>query len=366
MERVGKFVCWILFGIVLTLFLFHPADCIQPVVVKHNSKLISALIRNPNNWPRRNLNPHNGIRPPSRLRRDIRIGFIDDVDRVCGVGNPPDDNSWMRIVGGVETAPNEFPWQVFLVLEKANHQLFSCGGSLISDRWILTAAHCLENVAIVHVTLGAHNVDDDQEIHQENYRSRDYYIHPDWDSNTLQGDIGLIRLPQSIDFSDYVRPICLDSPSESLNDYVGETVVLTGWGLYSDGGGTSSVLRKTSAEVITNQECYEQYDSLITDDMMCTSTTNHHGTCNGDSGGPMHLEMADGSWKQIGIVSFGSNLGCEKGYPNGFTRVSSFATWIQNTTAQMSNTAVQMKQPAVTTMLWLALLSALDLTSILT
>jgi hypothetical protein len=49
--------------------------------------------------------------------------------------------------------------------------------------------------------LGAHNVDKDKEIHQENYRSRDYYIHPDWDSNTLQGDIGLIRLPQSIDFS---------------------------------------------------------------------------------------------------------------------------------------------------------------------
>lgn len=77
----------------------------------------------------------------------------------------------------------------------SNYFLFVVG--IIND---VTYVQC-PSVAIVYVTLGAHNVDNDKEIHQENYRSRDYYIHPDWDSNTLQGDIGLIRLPQSIDFS---------------------------------------------------------------------------------------------------------------------------------------------------------------------
>jgi hypothetical protein len=91
------------------------------------------------------------------------------------------------------------------------------------------------SVLVIHVTLGAHNVNDDEEIHQVNYKSRDYYIHPDWDAHTLHGDIGLVRLPASISFSDYVRPICLDSPSGSVNGYVDENVVLTGWGLASDG-----------------------------------------------------------------------------------------------------------------------------------
>ena len=150
---------------------------------------------------------------------------------------------------------------------------------------------------------------------------------------------------------------------------------------------TSSVLRKTNATVITNEECHEAYASDITDGMLCTGASNHQGTCNvltlnliilklivklfllfqGDSGGPMNYKMPDGKWKQIGIVSFGSDQGCEKGYPNGFTRVSSFADWIQNTTVQqqMNNQgSIIIKQPSIMTVLWLALLSAFDLSSI--
>lgn len=81
----------------------------------------------------------------------------------------------------------------------------------------------------------------------------------------------------------------------------------------------------------------------------------------------MNYKMSDGKWKQIGIVSFGSDQGCEKGYPNGFTRVSSFADWIQNTTVQqqMNNQgSIIIKQPSIMTVLWLTLLSAFDLSSI--
>nr|CAH0105974.1 unnamed protein product [Daphnia galeata] len=299
-----------------------------------------------------------------RVKRNTRFKFINQTDGVgCGVANSPsNDNTWMRIVGGVETFPNEFPWQVFLVLEKSNNQFFSCGGSLISDRWILTAAHCLDNVRVVHVTLGAHNVNDDDEIHQEFYKAKIIISIP----------IGILRLFTVIlDSSDFRCPfpiqISFDPFVWTIARQLTDTLVMMSFSPDGVVEMTSSVLRKTNATVITNEECHEAYASDITDGMICTGASNHQGTCNGDSGGPMNYKMPDGKWKQIGIVSFGSDQGCEKGYPNGFTRVSSFADWIQNTTVQqqMNNQgSIIIKQPSIMTVLWLTLLSAFDLSSI--
>ncbi len=72
----------------------------------------------------------------------------------------------------------------------------------------------------------------------------------------------------------------------------------------------------------------------------------------GDSGGPMNFQQTDGMWMQIGVVSFGSNKGCEEGYPNGFTRVSSFASWIWNTTLQNSSSSFIGQPPSFLLLLW--------------
>uniref|UniRef100_A0A0P4YX08 limulus clotting factor C n=1 Tax=Daphnia magna TaxID=35525 RepID=A0A0P4YX08_9CRUS len=307
-----------------------------------------------------------------RIRRDLTNNFHDiavkssnDNEQVCGLANHPSNGHysnnapWTKIVEGVETAAHEFPWQVFLVLRKNNDESFACGGSLISDRWVLTAAHCLINNDLIHITLGAHDLEDEDEVYQERYTSREYFIHPDWDSETLQADIALVRLPATISFSKYIQPVCLDSPSDPAVSYVNDTVILTGWGLTSDESDrVSSVLHKTMVRVITNEKCFEEYDSVITDEMICTSGEDHQGSCYGDSGGPMNFRQADGTWKQIGIVSFGSNQGCESGYANGFTRVSSFVSWIQNITTQTeatnrSTSILATQQPSVMALLLL-------------
>lgn len=150
-----------------------------------------------------------------------------------------------------------------------------------------------------------------------------------------------------------------------------------------EGDAISSVLRKATVEVITNEECNQQYDSIVTDEMICTSASNHQGSCyvrkhcislsliilnvefdlQGDSGGPMNFRQVDGTWKQIGIVSFGSNQGCEKGYANGFTRVSSFASWIQKTTqleATSESTGTLVTQRLSVIVLLLLLKSAMN------
>ncbi|KAI9559659.1 hypothetical protein GHT06_013664 [Daphnia sinensis] len=367
MLEPDKFAYRVLF--VLLGYLCHAVICLEPTEIDasplnlqahHSANTIHLSLRNSKRL-RRNF---------SKYFSDIIAKYNNDVDGVCGLANhPSNDNNfnnapWSKIVGGVETAPHEFPWQVFLILRKNNDESFACGGSLISERWILTAAHCLMDINLIHITLGAHDVEDENEVYQERYTSREYVIHPDWDSETLHADIALVRLPINISFSKYIHPVCLDSPSDPVVNYVKDTVVLTGWGLTSDeSDGISSVLRKTIVTVITNEKCLEQYDTVITDEMICTNGEDHQGSCFGDSGGPMNFRQADGTWKQIGIVSFGSNQGCESGYANGFTRVSSFASWIQNITTQTeasnrSTSILATQQPSVMALLLLlALLS---------
>ncbi|XP_057376845.1 brachyurin-like [Daphnia carinata] len=254
----------------------------------------------------------------------------------CGVANrnrisPGVKNN--RIVGGEEAIPNEFPWQALLQVEMQGGNAYACGGSLISDQWILTAAHCLvvpgQTVNYVDIYLGKH----DRTVSEDNqklYSSSESFIHPDWNPTTQAGDIALIKLKSSVKFSQYISPICLASTSEP--DYVNSSVTVTGWGITYDGSPTMSpVLYKMTVPVISNDECSGIYGSnVITDAIICTSGDSSSGTCIGDSGGPMNFQQSDGTWKQIGIIAFGSGQGCQKGHPSGFTRISSYSSWIED------------------------------------
>jgi hypothetical protein len=138
---------------------------------------------------------------------------------ICGLENPGMD----RIVGGHEAAENEWPWQVALFIDDA----WFCGGSIISDEYIMTAAHCADgasyfnilgrrnktwqylNVYNCNVKAGAHDVRASSEPHRVEITSYEGFTHPDWDSNTLENDIALVRLPEKIEFNDYIRPACL-------------------------------------------------------------------------------------------------------------------------------------------------------------
>lgn len=95
------------------------------------------------------------------------------------------------------------------------------------------------------------------------------------------------------------------------------------------------MLRKTNSTVMANSGCSAVYGSIITSNHVCISTVDGHGSCNGDSGGPLSDVSADGVFSQIGIVSFGASAGCELGYPAGFTRVTSYLSWISSNSGIM-------------------------------
>merc|ERR1712013_336267 len=235
-----------------------------------------------------------------------------DLAATCGIEGPAAAG---RIVGG--------------------HDAWFCGGSLISENYVLTAAHCAEGASYFDIMAGAHNVRESSEPHRVEITSYNGWTHPQWDRNTLSNDVALIELPSPIEFNDYISPSCMPMAGDTADE--DELVTCTGWGKPSDNaGGISPVLRTVEDRpIISNSDCNAIY-GIVGSGVVCIDTTGGKGTCNGDSGGPLNMKSevtkAGQKWKQVGIVSFGASAGCEVGYPAGFSRVEYYLDWISSET----------------------------------
>ncbi|XP_067648238.1 collagenase-like [Eurosta solidaginis] len=231
-----------------------------------------------------------------------------------------------RILNGQTAAANQFPYQAGLELFDGEIWSF-CGGSLISNEWVLTAAHCTLDAISVIVYLGSiTRLDAIVRLEVDN---SDIKGHPEFDKETFINDIALIKIP-AVTYSAAIQPATFQSKcASSYPTYVDETVVASGWGRTSDTSTLCSpVLKFANLKVISNEVCAEKY-SDIDNGMLCTSTVNRVGHCDGDSGGPLVLANSN---LQIGIISFHSQDGCGDGLPAGHTRVTSYLNWIQANT----------------------------------
>jgi len=233
-----------------------------------------------------------------------------------------------QIVGGQNAAPHQFPWQVGIFMDNS----YFCGGSIISDEWIMTAAHCVDGFFSYDVIIGAHEINSFFEEGRVEVSTTDDYIHPQWDPFNLANDIGFLKVPK-IEFNEYVSPICLPSTQEVGESLTGEIITVSGWGRESDSSsGIAEILNFVTAPIITNQECNDVY-GIVGSGVVCIDTAGGKGTCNGDSGGPMIRDRdGDNAWTQYGVVSFGASLGCEAGLPAGFTRVTEYLDHILDVT----------------------------------
>lgn len=265
------------------------------------------------------------LKPVTERYPGYTKGFIDTSD-VCGVSGVSS-----RITGGSESAPHKYPWMAALFMHQGSNTYF-CGGTILNEEWILTAGHCVDGFDAIDVFLGAHNVREASEEGRLEFAAADFFAHPEYNPSTIKNDIGLIRLPQAINFTDNIRPICLPSHSEEDEKFAGLDTPASGWGKPTDDAtAISPVLREVVAHTITNLICKLELFT-VTATNICISGKDGKSTCNGDSGGPLHTFTDDGRYKQIGITSFGLVFGCEKGFHAAFTRTSKYLQFIETHT----------------------------------
>ncbi|XP_018565684.1 brachyurin [Anoplophora glabripennis] len=225
-----------------------------------------------------------------------------------------------RIIGGEEVEAHAYPFQAVLLIYKGEAEYF-CGGTLISNRLVLTAAHCvIMKPDYIVVGLGVHSL---KEVGTGvlTLQTSDYVAHSGYNGDTFQNDIALIRLPQNVTFTEYIQPVQL---ANGINKYEGDKATLIGWG-QTESVSLSLVLRGVNATIMTNDACGNvnpTYKEVIRPMHICTYGTGTVGVCSGDSGGPL---LVDGV--QVGITSFGTEI-CTLGMPSVFTRITEFQDWI--------------------------------------
>ncbi|XP_039487635.1 serine protease 1 isoform X2 [Drosophila santomea] len=229
-----------------------------------------------------------------------------------------------RITNGKTATAGQFPYQVGLSFASTSGSWW-CGGSIIDNQWVLTAAHCTSGASAVTIYYGA-TVRTSAKLTQT-VASSNFVQHASYNSAVLRNDISLIKTP-SVSFTTDINKVELPALAGTYSTYAGQNAVASGWGKISDAASSvASTLQYENFSVVSVAVCQDTYGSLIaTNKVICVATPNKTSTCNGDSGGPLVL-VSDG--KLIGVTSFVSSAGCESGAPAGFTRVTSYLDWIK-------------------------------------
>ncbi|KAK7069940.1 hypothetical protein SK128_012471 [Halocaridina rubra] len=248
------------------------------------------------------------------------------LPKECGMSNVTTPGWSLRILGGREAQPGEWPWQV--VILNRYREAF-CGGTLVASQWVLTAAHCVRRKLFVR--LGEHDLAV-REGAELDYKISRAVTHPMYDSTTVDNDVALLQLPEPVEPGPKISPACLPEQGASLP--VGDSCTIIGWGKERNTHifGTD-VLHEAEVPIIASSVCEAVYeDYYITSNMFCAGYRKGRvDSCAGDSGGPL-LCKRNGRWHIYGITSFGEGCG-KRGKFGIYARVSNYRHWVQSVIA---------------------------------
>ncbi|XP_077287909.1 serine protease persephone-like isoform X2 [Arctopsyche grandis] len=238
------------------------------------------------------------------------------------------------ILGGEEAGEGEFPHMVALGYNKDTGLEYNCGGTLISNIYVLTAAHCVQNIERIPPTVAkigtSYLLNDDDST---NYAIVSSIPHPSYNRSMKYHDLALLRLNRPVEFTTTAHPACLNTePESSIN-----TLIITGWGtIDTKVRSKSDTLQKANVTMVNLSTCNSSYTERrdrklpygLTSQQMC-AVHSVADTCQGDSGGPIQIpETRDRMYTLVGITSFGQ--ACGSGIPGVYVRISSYLSWIES------------------------------------
>ncbi len=235
-----------------------------------------------------------------------------------------------KITGGTDALISEFPWQVYITAGE-----FTCGGSIISPEWIITAAHCVRNdagviipAAQIRVKAGANNPYNNAE--GAVYQAAQVISHENYNDETLENDIALIKVSNPINISQS-RPVVMVTQEDISFGATDPGVMtwVTGWGLTSVSPEVFPTrLQKVQLPIVTNSQASTVWRSIPSTVLMAGFRNGNKDACSGDSGGPLVVPVL-GEYRLAGLVSWGSS---ECNTYGAYTRISLFESWIRRHT----------------------------------
>ncbi|XP_062541296.1 chymotrypsin-2-like [Armigeres subalbatus] len=226
-----------------------------------------------------------------------------------------------RIVNGTDASIEDYPFMISLRSSSGGH---SCGGTILSQLWILTAAHCVhETMTPASASIQVGRTEISRPVDESVYEIELVIIHPEYNTSySFVNDIAVFKLKRPLEFDETVQPVRLPSSCFEV-PHMNPEVTLIGWGLNEDAI-SQTILQQVDYYVVPNEACDAIHFNQIFPQQICAAYPGGgKGQCNGDSGGPL---LHNGI--QVGIVSWSIKPCTIAPYPGVLTKVSHFIEFI--------------------------------------